>query len=59
MRVMRIPKSRIVCGGDPMLNVERLRRLSKLAVHMEYGFPLSLRYRKGTKPPKRLWRKDD
>ena len=37
--------------------VERLRRLSKLAVQVEYGFPLSLRLRKGTKPPKRHWSK--
>ena len=37
--------------------VERLRRQSKLAVHIRYGFPLSLRIRKGSQPPKKYWSK--
>ena len=39
--------------------VERLRRLSKLAVRRQYGSPLNLRIRKATPPPKRLWSKND
>ena len=37
--------------------VERLKRQSKLAVHIRYGFPLSLRIRKGSQPPKKYWSK--
>ena len=39
------------------LLVERLRRLSMLAVQRQYGSPLNLRIRKVTTPPKRLWSK--